>query len=305
MPRLRQTQKKWTRELVNIRLRQQFAVAGDAQLAKAIAAASTISQINNGIAILQAGDPNAALHFILEGCVEIKINGTHVASRVAGEMIGEIAILANIPRIATAIAKGKVVTAVLKPEDALRIGSSFPAFWANVAGQLARRLYQRSAHIRRANVSPAVFLGSSSEDCGILKHITKSLRKNGITAVPWNDPFKFQPSGTTIEELLETASQVDFAILILTPIDLLSSRGRRNQPTPRDNVIFEAGLFMGHLGRFRTILMCEHSTSLKIPSDLWGLTNIRFEKPSSTRSTAYINDSVAKVLHHIKKWGTR
>jgi predicted nucleotide-binding protein len=46
----------------------------------------------------------------------------------------------------------------------------------------------------------------------------------------------------------------DFAILVLTPDDLTQSRGKQ-QPSPRDNVVFELGLFIGALGRDRVFMV--------------------------------------------------
>jgi predicted nucleotide-binding protein len=48
-------------------------------------------------------------------------------------------------------------------------------------------------------------------------------------------------------------------------------------PTPRDNVIFELGFFMGRLGRSRAILMEPRGERLKLPSDLAGITTIRYK----------------------------
>jgi hypothetical protein len=44
------------------------------------------------------------------------------------------------------------------------------------------------------------------------------------------------------------APAVLFAVLIITPDDVVSSRDIEAQ-APRDNVMFELGLFMGRLGR--------------------------------------------------------
>lgn len=46
----------------------------------------------------------------------------------------------------------------------------------------------------------------------------------------------------------------DFALAIAQPDDVVRSR-KKMQPTLRDNVLFELGLFMGKLTRHRAILI--------------------------------------------------
>ncbi len=68
----------------------------------------------------------------------------------------------------------------------------------------------------------------------------------------------------------------DFAVLVLTPDDVTESRGA-SQLSPRDNVLFECGLFMGRLGRERAFIVCDKSTKLKLPSDLAGVSLIPYD----------------------------
>ena len=44
--------------------------------------------------------------------------------------------------------------------------------------------------------------------------------------------------------MVEAASKLDFAVLILTPDDLTEPKGL-TMNSPRDTVLFELGLFMG------------------------------------------------------------
>lgn len=67
----------------------------------------------------------------------------------------------------------------------------------------------------------------------------------------------------------------DFAVLVLTPDDTVTSR-RLEQPAPRDNCIFELGLFMGALGRNRTYIVKPRDSDIKIPTDLLGLTPLTY-----------------------------
>ena len=53
------------------------------------------------------------------------------------------------------------------------------------------------------------------------------------------------------------------------------ARPAAGQASPRDNVVFEAGLFGGALGIRRTFIL--HANGAKLPTDLLGLTSIRYD----------------------------
>ena len=55
-------------------------------------------------------------------------------------------------------------------------------------------------------------------------------------------------------------------------IKRFSSSGDKSADAPRDNVLFELGLFMGRLGRSRTFVAYNKDAGLKLPSDLAGVT---------------------------------
>ena len=81
-------------------------------------------------------------------------------------------------------------------------------------------------------------------------------------------------SGDTRGALREAAT-VDFAVLVLTPDDLVTKREKGGQQ-PSDNVLFELGLFMGKLGRDRTFIVHERTGRLDLPTDLAGITVATF-----------------------------
>ena len=58
--------------------------------------------VGAGAIIMQQGEPGDRFYIIHKGSIEITQNGQMVATRGAGEAIGEIALLYNIPRTATA-----------------------------------------------------------------------------------------------------------------------------------------------------------------------------------------------------------
>jgi hypothetical protein len=127
---------------------------------------------------------------------------------------------------------------------------------------------------------PSVFIGSSSEGLEFAR-AARALLAQDAEITLWNEGF-FHPGSTFIETLVNALPRFDFAILVLTPDDLVSSRQVATFG-PRDNVIFELGLFMGRLGRSRTFVMHQTDAQLKIPSDLAGVTTVMYEWPREDR----------------------
>ena len=68
----------------------------------------------------------------------------------------------------------------------------------------------------------------------------------------------------------------DFATLVISPDDQVLSRSTVSD-APRDNVVFELGLFMGALGHERVFLVYPRNASIKLPTDLLGLTVLTYE----------------------------
>lgn len=93
-----------------------------------------------------------------------------------------------------------------------------------------------------------VFVASSSEQLGVAAEIAQSInRSKAFHAQPW-DKEVFEFSKTYIESLEQELDRADFAIVVLTADDAGNVRGRKVS-LPRDNVIFELGLFAGCRGR--------------------------------------------------------
>ena len=76
---------------------------------------------------------------------------------------------------------------------------------------------------------------------------------------PWTTSFN--PGTTTLERLLELTREVDFAAFVFAQDDWTSNApsaeaaATAGQASPRDNVVFEAGLFGGVLGMRRTFIL--------------------------------------------------
>ena len=125
---------------------------------------------------------------------------------------------------------------------------------------------------------PRIFLGSSGKQAKLLLALTRGL-EDVARVEPWTTSFN--PGTTTLERLLELTREVDFAAFVFAQDDWTSNTPAPDpaptpgQASPRDNVVFEAGLFGGVLGMRRTFIL--HASGAKLPTDLLGLTCVRYD----------------------------
>jgi Predicted nucleotide-binding protein containing TIR-like domain len=123
---------------------------------------------------------------------------------------------------------------------------------------------------------PTVFIGSSSGSVRIAESVKKGLVVRGCGCVQvWNQGI-FGLNRGFLETLLEAVKRFDFAVLIWSADDAVNSQGR-SQESPRDNVVFETGLFMGAMGRDRVFVVFDAVADLKIPSDFAGITLAEYD----------------------------
>ena len=129
---------------------------------------------------------------------------------------------------------------------------------------------------------PSVFIGSSSEGLPIANALANALRTHAQIHV-WRDVFRI--GDTFIESLVRELKRCDFAILVATADDVVESRGTSGV-APRDNVVFEAGLFIGAIGHHNAFLLCDSRARLKLPSDLAGITYATFDSSAANPAEA-------------------
>ena len=145
---------------------------------------------------------------------------------------------------------------------------------------------------------PRIFLGSSGKQEKLLQALTRGLED--IAHVdPWTTSFN--PGTTTLERLVELAHEVDFAAFAFARDDWTTispaapASAESGQASPRDNVVFEAGLFGGVLGMRRTFIL--HASGSKLPSDLLGLTSIRYGEATAAEMKV-VNQKLRNAIEH-------
>jgi Predicted nucleotide-binding protein containing TIR-like domain len=131
-------------------------------------------------------------------------------------------------------------------------------------------------------IRPLMFIGSSSEGLPVARALQEEL-EHDVDAKVW-DQGVFGLSDSSLEPLERHAGEVDFAVFVLTADDLLTKRGDSGE-VPRDNVLFEAGLFIGRIGRHRAFLVSCRDDRLELPSDLRDVTRAEFNRRADIRAT--------------------
>src|ERR671922_2379441 len=145
---------------------------------------------------------------------------------------------------------------------------------------------------------PRIFLGSSGKQEKLLQALTRGL-EDVAHVEPWTTSFN--PGTTTLERLLELAHGVDFAVFVFARDDWTTNSPSATdttasgQASPRDNVVFEAGLFGGALGMRRTFIL--HASGSKLPSDLLGLTCVRYGA-TTPAEIKVVNQKLRKAIEN-------
>lgn len=149
-----------------------------------------------------------------------------------------------------------------------------------------------------------VFIASSSEHLEVARTIRDLLSGDAHIAPRVWDEGTFKLSRTYIESLERELDAADFAVLALTPDDVGISRNNKKK-MPRDNLLFELGLFMGRLGRERCYLVHPKSEDLKLPSDLLGVKPAGYEKKKGRSLRAALQRAGDAIQDSVLEQGAR
>jgi len=176
-----------------------------------------------------------------------------------------------------------------------------------------------------------LFIGSSTEALSLANE-AKSILDEYFDVTIWNDNIwdtaVFRINQNFLSDLLKATLKFDYGILLGTKDDVIEYKGKKAL-TPRDNVLFELGLFTGRLGVAKCAFVIEKE--LKVLSDLQGISMARFDRskpgefksailqvkdvflksfdgdinffPSATLAAGYFENLVAPTCHYVIKSG--
>jgi CRP/FNR family transcriptional regulator, cyclic AMP receptor protein len=283
---------------------EQFMVGGDSALAAKILKKAAIKTVAAGETLMEQGGEDTHLVMILAGSTHVLVNRRVVATRVPGQHIGEMALIDSLARrSATVKAVEATTVAEISEYDFTKLAERNSKLWRRLALCLGDRLRERSKFHPPPRERPAVFIASSTEGLRIGECIHTALRRSNVVPRLWSQGV-FEAGKTTIEDLIRAASESDFAVIVTSKDDITISRSKK-KTSPRDNVIFELGLFMGALSRERTFVLAPKQVDFKIPSDLLGMTLIPYADRKNSRVSTLMKQPLKIIRTQINKYGPK
>ena len=109
---------------------------------------------DDGKLLCRQGDPGDAAYLIIEGEVDIVLEGPAgpltVATIGANEIVAEMAILCDTTRNASVRAKGRVVALRISKEPFMRMVREFPNMAVSIMQELAQRVESTNNQLRAA-----------------------------------------------------------------------------------------------------------------------------------------------------------
>ncbi|MHA4734396.1 TIR domain-containing protein [Ensifer adhaerens] len=290
------------RKLLIETLAAQKMVLGVTGLAEELADAGELMELEAGATFIEQETDTNDVFFIVSGTTEIIVNGRAIGKRGPGDHVGEMAaIQPTQSRSATATTLEKSL--ILKvPEAGLTdMGTRYPQLYKSIAQELSKRLLQRNRGIGAYRDRVRVFIISSVEALPVARLIENAFEHDSIMVDVW-DKDCFKVANYTIDDLEAKIDNSDFAVAIAHADDITESRDK-SWPAPRDNVIFELGMFMGRLGRERAILMEPRDKDIKLPSDLAGVMTIPYRYEKNGENARLMAPACNKLRTHIERLG--
>jgi CRP-like cAMP-binding protein len=121
---------------------------------KLLAFASERVIFADGQELFRQGDPGDSAYVVLKGQADVVIAspaGEITVARLGkNDIIGEIAILCDVPRTATLRAVGELITLAISKELFFRMVSEFPQMAIEIMRELAQRLERTNQQLREA-----------------------------------------------------------------------------------------------------------------------------------------------------------
>jgi CRP/FNR family transcriptional regulator, cyclic AMP receptor protein len=107
-----------------------------------------------GHTLFRQGEMGDAAYILLDGEADVLVDTPNGPRKVATlgrhQIVGEIAVLCDVPRTATVVASGRLVVLRVSKENFLRMMREFPQMGIEIVRELARRLERTTQQLQAA-----------------------------------------------------------------------------------------------------------------------------------------------------------
>ena len=156
--------------------------------------------------------------------------------------------------------------------------------------------------LNEENMRPKIFIGSSTENLATARTIQDQLYDDSEPSV-WKCGI-FKLSEYPLNSLIDKLQNSDFGVFVFSPDDIAIIRNQERQIV-RDNIIFELGLFIGHLGKERSFIVSPISVDdSHLPTDLLGITHANYD-PQRENIEDALGPACNTIRKEIKELGLR
>lgn len=162
------------------------------------------------------------------------------------------------------------------------------------SGQILKEESAASTELTKTRI----FIGSSTEALNIARKIKSGLRYDAHVDT-WADGIFDEPGKAYIEVLEDILENYEYGIFVFNPDDKVFSRGKA-LAIPRDNVIFEYGMFLGKHSRKKAFFIVPRGVDIKIMTDVLGITCLDYD-PSNPNIQSAVNDACDQIRNIIEQ----
>lgn len=147
---------------------------------------------------------------------------------------------------------------------------------------------------------PKIFVASAREGRAVAALVKQGLG-DWADCLVWTDEGIFQPSNLVIEGLEQALDRFSYGVFVMSPEDTVTIRAQ-SLLAPRDNVIFELGLFVGRHGRRSAFILIPRDSELHLPEDLKGIVPCYYEWRPGTASPQYdVTEACLRIRRSVEE----
>lgn len=236
-------------------LRGMVLIHGSKELATDIAAKAEVLLIEEGSTLIEEGNQDHDMYFVLSGRLQVCIKNREFALLGPGAHVGEFAVIdPRATRSATVRALQDTVTARLSKSDFTEIAEQHQDLWKNVSQVLSSHLREGNQFVQRPNARPHLLICASQIGWPFAQAIKTHSLDTENQVSNWVVETRCPEEDESIEQLEAAVAAADLAVIVIAPGDLELRDGVQSV-AGRDSLLLQCGIALGALGRSRIVIV--------------------------------------------------